>query len=445
MSTSIQPFEDIFQGSGYDAPKWVLLEKERAWKAFCDTGVPTRKEEDWKYTNLSFLKKTNYQKAPLNGTLNADAIKPFLIPETYTIVYRDGVLISANSDLDNLPVGLDITPLPTAFIDYENELASFFKRFAKTSHSNALIQLNEALASNGILIKVSQKAQIDKPIHILHLNSHHSDQPVASFPRNVVIIEEFASAQIYESFHCLEQNSSSEARPFCNKTSDVLLKENAKLTYVCTQNLSLSSDQICHTRVIQEKHSLLESHVLGVGGKLSRQSIDVWQEGEEAHSSLFGLFLGCGHQQSEQRTSVRHKVPHGTSDQYYKGILTGKSRGVFLGHVGVEKGAQKVRAKQLNKNLLLNDQVEIDTKPELEIDSDDVKCAHGATVSQLRSDEIFYLQSRGISKEKAKFLLSHAFAYEIIAKLENPHISAIWNQIVKNFFENAEIIGGLHE
>ncbi|NRA45524.1 MAG: Fe-S cluster assembly protein SufD [Oligoflexales bacterium] len=441
MSTSVQPFEDIFQDSGCDAPKWVLQEKERAWKEFCRAGVPTRKVEDWKYTNLSFLNKTHYQKAAAASSLIPDALKDFLIPETITIVYWDGIFMGALSQLNDLPKGLQIAPLATAFANQEQEPSSLYQRFADLSKDNALIHMNEALASNGIFINVEKNAQINKPVHILHLNSHTAGWPIASFPRITIILEDSANAKIYESFHCMNKSTASDVRAFCNKTTDVLLKKNSKLTYICTQKLSQSSDQICHTRVLQEKHSLLDSHVLGVGGKLSRQSIEVWQEGEEAHSSLNGLFLGREKQQCEQRTSIRHKVPYGTSDQYYKGLLTGEARGVFLGHVGVEKGAQKVRAKQLNKNLLLNDRVEIDTKPELEIDSDDVKCAHGATVSQLRSEEIFYLQSRGINKEKAKFLLSHAFAYEIIAKLGDDTVAAIWNEIVRDFFKEAQALG----
>ena len=439
MSTSVQPFENIFQDSDFDRPKWVLLDKERAWKEFCKAGVPTRKEEDWKYTNLSFLNKTKYEKSNANISCSRDIIKPFLIEETITVVYWNGMFVDALNDLQDLQDGLEISSLSTVFTNREKELSDLFQRFASNSKSNPLILLNEALASDGILIKVAAKANIKKPIHILHLNSSESTSPVATFPRNVIFIDKDANATIYESFHCLDQLNS--VRSFCNETSDILIKQNAKLTYVCTQNLSRSFDQICHIRVIQEKNSTMESHVLGVGGQLSRQSIEVYQEGEEAHTNLNGLFLGRDKQQCEQKTLIRHRVPHGSSDQYYKGILTDEARGVFLGHVGVEKGAQKVRAKQLNKNLLLNDKVEIDTKPELEIDSDDVKCAHGATVSQLRSDEIFYLQSRGISEERAKYLLSHAFAHEIIAKLKDSKISPIWNQIVKNFFEEVNALG----
>ncbi|MFK7824374.1 MAG: Fe-S cluster assembly protein SufD [Oligoflexales bacterium] len=439
MSTSVQAFENMFQDSELNVPKWVLLEKERAWKEFCKTGVPTRKEEDWKYTNLSFLGKTEYKKAMQDESVNLDKLRPFLIPETITIVYWNGVFLDAASELGNLPQGLEITALSTAFVSKEKELSTLFQRFADSSKSNPLILLNEALAANGILIKVRKKAQIKLPIHILHLNSHDSTSPIASFPRNVILIEEEANAKVYESFYCVDE--ARNVRSFCNNISDILLKQNSKLSYISTQNLSKLCDQICHTRVIQDKNSNLESHALGVGGQLSRQSIEVFQEGEEAYSSLNGLFLGQDKQQCEQRTSIRHKVPFGSSDQYYKGVLADHARGVFLGHVSVEKGAQKVRAKQLNKNLLLNDKVEIDTKPELEINSDDVKCAHGATVSQLRSDEIFYLQSRGINKKKAKYLLSHAFAYEIIAKLKDPTQAPIWNQIVKNFFEEASALG----
>lgn len=437
----MQPFENIFQDSVFDAPKWVLIEKERAWKEFCKSGIPTRKEEDWKYTNLSFLNKTKYQKLNEVSSLDLTKISQYLIPETLTIVYWNGILADVFNTLEDLPTGLQVMPLASAFLDKEKDLSELFQKFSKLSKRNSLVLLNEAIASNGLFIKVGKNSQINKPIHILHLTSHQSINPIACFTRNAIIVENEASVKVYESHYCLDDSQSDEFKPFANKTCDVLLKRNANFTYICTQNLSNACDQISHTRVIQEEHSHLESNVLGVGGRLSRQSLEIWQTGQAAHSSLNGLFLGRGKQQSEQRTSIRHMVPHGTSDQYYKGVLTGNARGVFLGHVGVEKDAQKVAAKQLNKNLLLSDKVEIDTKPELEIDSDDVKCAHGATVSQLRSDEIFYLQSRGINYNKAKTLLSHAFAFEIIAKIQDQNIAQCWNQMVENFFEEAETQG----
>mgnify|MGYP003330295950 CR=1 FL=1 len=445
MSRFSQAFTSIYTNSnsrskGY--PAWLQQEKEQSWKAFNHFGFPQRTSEDWKYTNFSFLKNRIFQVSQIPD--NLQQIENIKIANALNLVFINGRYSKSFSDTpkDQSQVKISLikelveeSRKSQSISDALNQLKNLKGKFAKLDQDNGLIALNTACADEGFFIQLQSTSCEQEPIHLIHISTASAKESCAIFPQNYLLVADGCQGIVLESFAgiCKESKSSyPQCEPsLCNSKTDIYLGQGSKLQYGFVQNQEENICQISHGRVLQRSHSHFESFGLCYGAFLSRHSMEIWQEEDYASSYLNGFYTGKDKNQCEIRTSIHHKKPHGNSSQYYKGILNGKSRGVFLGKVNVYPLAQKTHAKQLNKNLLLSSKAEADTKPILKIDTDDVKCSHGATVSQLRDEEIFYLKSRGIPEEKARKILCQGFMDETINLISHDFLKSHFKKITK--------------
>ena len=276
-------------------------------------------------------------------------------------------------------------------------------------NANGFVALNTAMLSGGAFILIPRNVEIDQPLSLLFISTGN----VASFPRVLVIAEENSKATLVESYV-----SAGAGVSFANAVVEVVLRDGARFEHYKVQRESVESFHVASTHAALGTNSSYDSTAINFGAQLSRHDITVQMDHEGAECWVDGLYLVSTGQHTDTHSVIDHQQPHCTSHQLYKGILDGKSRAVFNGKVFVRHGAQKTDAMQTNKNLLLSREARVDTKPQLEILADDVKCAHGAAVGQIDEDELFYLQTRGIHGELARNLLTYGFAEEVIGKIK---------------------------
>ncbi len=395
-------------------PEWVEKTLRTPGKEiFVKTGLPTRKHEDWKYTNVSHVGKTTYRLAEKLNTAPTDLISSYKLENAYNLVLLNGFLDESLSDnfnsLKDKAVVLTLGEALKRFPEKTQELIlNHRKKTLKGFHA-----LNLAFLGQGLFIEVRKDESLDKPINVIYLNQNKADAESACFAHNVVSLEKGAHAEICQSF------IGDDSGYFVNNLTHVSLDESSTLSLTHLQSESRSAYHVSKTTADQKKDSQFFHFNLNVGAKLSRHDIDVELLESGAECTLNGLYLSEGDQHVDNHLNVEHRAAHTHSSQTYKGIMGGQSRAVFDGRIHVEQNAQQITAHQLNKNLLLSNDAEIDTKPQLEIDADDVKCSHGATVSQLNDDHVFYLQTRAISKEEAKKLLCKAFGDDVVLSIKN--------------------------
>ncbi len=387
-------YENQFESNETLFPTWFAKLQAQAFSDYLEQGLPTRKTEQWKYNSLEKLKKINFIESELILTQsNSQSV----------VEITDGVLSLA----DNLPNGVTVLKLSDALEKYSDACQALFVGHSSTK--DCFENINLALLDEGVFFHVDKNTKIVEPLKIIVKNtkaqqSHHL--------HHVFLIEEGAKVDIIEKFI-----GNDDTEYFNNHISQLLVKSNAHASYIKLIEEGNSSHHISKLNLFQQADSTVECHSFAFNGGLVRSDIASDLLGSGAHVAMNGLYLTSGSQQVSHYTKVNHLKPHATSDEFYKGILGGSSKATFNGTVYVAKDAQKTNAVQQNKNLLLSTKAQINTKPQLEIYADDVKCAHGATVGQLEDQAMFYLQSRGIAKEDAVILLVNAFAGDLIDKL----------------------------
>ena len=379
-------------------------------------GFPSVSEEEWRYTNLAPIVKADFQPV-LNDRVSGigkTGAPLFSYPETSRtqIVLVNGFLrkdLSATSELGEVVV-LDLF---SAVADerYERIVRTYLARNANYD-DNGLIALNTAFIQSGIFILIPKDVKLEAPLQITYLSEPGSSNS-ASFPRVLVVAEENSSAILVESYR-----SVSEAVYFTNAVMEIVLKEGARLEHYRLQRESTRAFHVSTTAAKLGPKSSYDTTSITLGAQLSRHDIEVVMDHEGAECWVDGLYVVGSDQHADTHSVIDHIQSHCTSHQLYKGILDGKSRAVFNGKIFVRPGAQKTDAMQTNKNLLLSNEARVDTKPQLEILADDVKCAHGAAVGQIDQDELFYLETRGLNPELARNLLTYGFAEEVIAKIK---------------------------
>ncbi len=290
-----------------------------------------------------------------------------------------------------------------------------------------------AFLQDGAFVYVSRNAALEQPLHVVHVATPAAD-PIVSQPRTLIVLDEGASAVVVESFV-----AAGDGVYLTNAVTEAAVGANAQLDYVKLQRESEQAFHIASLHVRQERASRFRSHSISLGAELSRNDIFAVLAAEGAECLLNGLFLTGGRQHVDNQTTIDHAKPHGTSRELYKGILGGRSRGVFNGKIIVRPDAQKTDARQSNRNLLLSDRAEIDTKPNLEIHADDVRCTHGSTIGHLDEDALFYLQSRGIPERASRRLLTRAFAAEIVDTLPTAPVREGVHELVDARLERGAI------
>ncbi len=371
-----------------------------------DKGIPNNKHEDYKYCNIESVLRKEFKTVEQSfNELTHDDIAPLKLDEAINMVVVNG---NYHLDLSEKMVvkRFNILPLNDLFPAEKNRIASLAK-----SKTDALIALNSAFTGNGFFLEIEKDAVLPMPIHIIYINSGKQNNVVNT--RNFIHVRENAEVTIVESFYNL-----GTGKVFSNFVSEKLIDENAKLTCYTIQTENELTYSVNTNQVSVNKYANYTNTTLTLSGELVRNNHNVELVGENCEASLNGLFITNGNQLVDNHTLIDHQVPNCQSHELYKGIAKDKSTGVFNGKIFVRKDAQKTNAYQSSKNILLSDSATINTKPQLEIYADDVKCSHGTSTGKIDEDALYYLKARGIGDDNARKLLLQAFAQELINKLE---------------------------
>ncbi len=397
---------------------WLRELQQTLAQDFLQRGIPSRREEEWKYTDMSFLAKECFTKS---STLRS-VVSPAIVAghrlkniESIFIVLVNGHFVESLSDMRLLPDSVTLCSMKQA-LQHHAELVKAHLTRNLNLQKHPFASLNAAMLAEGVFLHVPKKTVIAAPIHILYL--HGEENNIVTCPRNMIIADEHAQVTLLE-----EHSAYGAVTYFTNVVTDIHAEAGAKVHYHKIQNDAAKATHIAQIFVNQQQDSLVETHSLALGSKLGREDVFVNIKARGAHSNINGFYcLTQDDQHIDNHVHVDHAASHGTSNMVYKGVLDKKSRAVFNGKIYVHKGAQKTQSYQANHNLLLSTQAEVDTKPEFEIYADDVKCAHGDTVGQLDMDSLFYLRSRGIEKQAAMKLLTYAFAADVMNKMTHTQI-----------------------
>ena len=391
--------------------------RAQALKIFEEKGFPSKKDELWKYTSLDALIHKDYSLFPKSeASIELKDIKKYFLydTDTYKVIFIDGVY---NPFLSNTTHdGLDVCLMSAALSKpkYRDIINSYFNRIAPLDES--LTALNTSYAKEGAFIYIPKKTVAEKPIEIIHFSSGEQDSLWLQ-PRNLIVIDKNSQVQIIERHQSLKQHS-----VVTNSVTEIYVHEEAFVDYYKLQNDLTTASLIDNTYIQQEKNSHASVHTFSLGGKLIRNNLRYFHKGEHILSTLKGLTILEGKQHVDHSTMVHHSQPNCESHQDYKGIFSERSEGVFNGQILVDKIAQKTNAFQQNNNVLLDDKATVNSKPQLEIFADDVKCSHGCTIGQMDEEALFYLRSRGIPKKEAKALMTYAFANNVLESVQLPSL-----------------------
>ncbi len=416
---------------------WVRVMRKRALDSFFKHGIPTTRNEAWKYTDVrKYVDRLGaFAVEKPASEISVEALSSFYFGELdcHRIVIVDGRVSSELSSLRSLPAGVRIESMARILV----EEAYLLEPYLHDQHlSGSFAELNAAVMHDGIYIDIPDGVVVEKPIHLLFL-SHKRDED-SSHIRNLIVAGEYSQATVIEHFGSL-----GGSRALINVATDVELHAGARLEHYKLQQSDINEVNIGSVRVHQHRDSYYHSHSVAFGAALSRRDIHVEMNGEGAECLLNGLYLVGGRQHVDHHTRIDHVRPDCRSRESYKGIIDGRARAVFNGKVVVHTGADKTDSAQSNANLLLSDRAEIDTKPDLEIHADDVKCAHGATVGQLDMNQLFYLRSRGLTVEEARNVLMFAFADEVLAKIKLPEVRRYLERVAFEKLPGATALEGM--
>jgi len=419
-------FETFEKKTGTLPPSWVSPLRKAAMVRFAELGFPTLKDEEWKYASVEPIAKNSFRfPFEISGDgLTAEKIKPFLFLERGNrLVFVNGQFRKERSSLSSSFSGVRIGSLQQALTSHSDELEPSLAKQADFQ-SNAFTALNTAFLSDGVYLSIPKGKVLEEPIELLFFSSSHGERIIAQ-PRNLILLGEGAQATVIENDVSLEGDDA-----FTNAVTEIFLAPAARLTHYQIQRQSEKALHVSTTQVSLDRDSHFSSHVFSFGAQLSRNNLNVTLDAEGSRSELNGLYMVGNRQHVDHHTTIDHAKPHGTSQQVYKGVLSGHSRAVFSGKIFVRKNAQKTDAHQVNKNLLLSEGATVDTKPQLEIFADDVKCTHGAAVGQLSEEEIFYVKSRGMGEEAARNLLTYGFASEILNTVKLEPVRSKLDQLI---------------
>ncbi|GAA3570925.1 Fe-S cluster assembly protein SufD [Snuella lapsa] len=409
-----------------DVDTYVHDIRTDAIKTFEEKGFPSKKEEAWKYTSLNSILKQDFSVFPKQeNALEYKDIKKYFIHDidTYKVVFIDGKYSSHLSQTTH--DGMDVCLMSAALSKPKYRLV-IENYFNKAATKDSLTSLNTAFSSEGAYIHIPKNKLVDKPIQIINFSTG-SESATMVQPRNLIVVEENSHVQIIERHQSLTDNP-----VLTNSVTEVFTKKRAIVDYYKIQNDNANASLIDNTFIKQQRESICSVHTFSFGGKLTRNNLNFYQNGERIDSTLKGITIIGDKQHVDHNTLVHHIEPNCESHQDYKGIFGDSATGVFNGKVVVEKEAQKTNAFQANNNILVSDKATINTKPQLEIFADDVKCSHGCTIGQLDESAMFYLRSRGIPQKEAKALLMYAFSNNVLDSVKIPEIKQRINKIIAN-------------
>ncbi|HXW56157.1 MAG TPA: Fe-S cluster assembly protein SufD [Candidatus Cybelea sp.] len=389
---------------------WLRALRENGFRRFCEVGFPTLRDEDWRFTNVSAIAETPFRIPRAGAQVSSRDLDPWRIAHPAgELVFFNGRFVPELSSR-NLPPGAEAGSLAARLTTDSPSVEAHLGAYLSIER-DAFSALNTAFAEDGAYVRIPRGTVVDRPIHLLFVSAG-SGAPAMTNPRNLILAEEESQAAIIEDYISLDEDVA-----FCNTATEFVVGDNATVSHYMLERENRQAFNVSTLRIQQGRNANVASHSLLVGGALVRNNVHPVLAGEGGECLINGLFLGTDRQHLDNYMLVEHAKPHCGSRQFYNGILDGHAHGVFHGRIIVHKDAQKTDAKQTNRNLLLSDDAQIDTKPQLEIYADDVKCTHGATIGQIEEDALFYLRSRGLDEAAARKLLLLAFASECLERM----------------------------
>ena len=410
LGTYLETFTEFQKRAAGRDLAWLRNLRESAFARFCEVGFPTTHDEDWRFTNVSPLAKASFELSR-NAMVTKEEVERFGVAGLgCQLVFVNGQFSRELSDIGQLPAGVSVNNLAEEIRANSSSVESHLGRYLDIRR-DAFSALNTAFAEDGGYVHVRRGVALDQPIYLLFISTA-SDKPLVSHPRNLIVIENQAQATVVEDYVSI-----GETVAFSNTATELIAGENAVVSHYMIEREHRQAFNISTLRIQQGRSANVSSHSVLLGGGLVRNNVHPVLAGEGGECLINGLFIGNGRQHLDNYMQVEHVSPHCASRQFYNGILDDHAHGVFHGRIIVHKDAQKTDAKQTNRNLLLSDDSRIDTKPQLEIYADDVKCTHGATIGQIEENALFYLRSRGIDEISARKLLLLAFANECLDRM----------------------------
>ncbi|MBD2335725.1 Fe-S cluster assembly protein SufD [Calothrix sp. FACHB-156] len=406
----------LAQVTAQPAAGWLQEVSQAAANVVRHSTVPTTRDEEWRFTDLSALRKVEFQ---VEKQLISTDIAALTLPEAANsrLVFVNGVYAPELSAIADLPAGVVVRNLTALPVAEQERVRQYLAQ--SEGQQEVFTALNTAGLTDAAVVLVKKNVAVATPIHLLFITIA-GETATISQPRCLVVAESGSQVTLVEEF--TNRRGAEEGVYFTNAVTEIWLAENAEVSHTRVERESVEAFHIGKTAIAQARDSRYTCHAISFGGKLSRHNLEILQTGEQTQTTLNGLTVIFGNQLGDTHSAIALNHPYGTSKQLHKCIVGDRAHAVFNGKVFVPKPAQLTDAAQLNRNLLLSSKARVDTKPQLEITADNVKCAHGATVSQLEDDEIFYLQSRGIDENAARNLLINAFAAEIINQIPVPSL-----------------------
>ncbi|PMB52985.1 Fe-S cluster assembly protein SufD [Fischerella thermalis CCMEE 5201] len=403
---------------------WLQQVRDRAANWVRHSVLPTTRDEEWRFTDLSALRQVKFNVETLHGR----SLQPDILPEAANsrLVFVNGIYVPELSAVAGLPNGVVVSNLDAA------SQLGVQKYLAQAEGAlDVFTALNTAGINDVAVVWVPKNVVVETPIHLVFIAA--GEEPIISQPRCLVVAESGSQVSLVEEYRNRRGAENAEEVYLTNAVTEIWIEDNAQVNHTRVEWDSREGFHVGKTAVTQGRFSRYTCNAISLGGRVSRHNLEILQTGEQTETTLNGLTVIGGNQLADTHSAIALNYPYGTSRQLHKTIVGDRAHAVFNGKVFVPKLAQLTDAAQLNRNLLLSSKARVDTKPQLEITADNVKCAHGATVSQLEDDEIFYLQSRGIDEESARNLLVHAFAAEIINQVPVPSLCEKLTQTVNSY------------
>jgi Fe-S cluster assembly protein SufD len=392
--------------------RWLRELREEAFARFCEMGFPTTRDEDWRFTNVSSIARTDFSLSRSAAHLSTADLEKWRVEGVAArLVFVNGYFSRELSSVGAFPKDVVVAAISDQLTSDPASLEAHLGRYLDTKR-DAFCALNTAFVEDGAYVHVPRSVVLEAPVHLLFITDSGST-PTMSHPRNLFVVEDHAEATFIEEYVSIGNGSD-----LSNSATELVAGEGAIVSHYMLEREHREAYNISTLRIQQGRSANVASHSFLLGGGIVRNNVHPVLAGEGGECLINGLFIGGGRQHLDNYMHVEHASPHCSSRQFYNGILDGHAHGVFHGRIVVHKDAQKTDAKQTNRNLLLSDDAQIDTKPQLEIYADDVKCTHGATIGQIEENALFYLRSRGLDEAAARQLLLLAFADECLDRMK---------------------------
>jgi Fe-S cluster assembly protein SufD len=415
VAERLHPWMSAVEHRPQGGPRWLQDLRDRGASRFAALGFPTVRDEEWRFTNVAPIAATEFRPAGTDNIRPADAdLADYVYSEApCRIVVVDGQFAAELSRADGLPGGVRIGSLAAAVTEQPEIVQRYLGQLADFG-TKAFTALNTALAADGAYVYVPDGVVLEQPLHLLFVSTASpSSGPIMTTARTLIVAGDRSQLRVVETYA-----GPRGAKYFTNAVTEIVAGENAVVDHYKVQQESLEAFHVASMHVHAARSATFSSHSFSLGGRLVRNDASALLDGEGAECTLNGLYLADGERLVDNHTTIDHAKAHCPSHEIYKGILGGKARAVFNGKIIVRPDAQKTDAKQTNRALLLSDDASINTKPQLEIFADDVKCTHGAAIGQLDEDAIFYLRARGLTYFEARDMLIHAFAGDILDRVK---------------------------